>query len=286
MIKAVLVFNNHGKPRLSKFYEDKVSKAHPNLIKLSFIEKCILFCSALCSHQFRCNGSFICSTCFSASSNAPSLFSWHGIWHLRARFISFISYFFARMKNEERGRDGGEKETKIIYRTLNEPVLSICLCMPSRDPNGLRRVAHSCTFIHLQRQIHRYDEWKDFLKTAIYSTRLRPPPSPILVLVCRPQSEDEQMNIIRECFQLVSKRPDNVCNFLEGGDLIGGKDSKLIYRHYATLYGIYGIYSIYVCVCVCVCASHAYGHVCCAVLCGMVSCRGLVCTAWQHGTPH
>eukprot|EP00729_Bicosta_minor_P011664 gene11664-4929_t len=55
------------------------------------------------------------------------------------------------------------------------------------------------------------------------------------------KSEDEQMNIIRECFQLVSKRPDNVCNFLEGGDLIGGKDSKLIYRHYATLYFVFAV---------------------------------------------
>jgi hypothetical protein len=49
------------------------------------------------------------------------------------------------------------------------------------------------------------------------------------------------MNIIRECFQLVSKRPDNVCNFLEGGDLIGGSDSKLIYRHYATLYFVFAV---------------------------------------------
>jgi hypothetical protein len=32
------------------------------------------------------------------------------------------------------------------------------------------------------------------------------------------QTEDQQTNIIRECFQLVSKRADNVCNFLEGGE--------------------------------------------------------------------
>eukprot|EP00054_Salpingoeca_dolichothecata_P002930 m.24552 g.24552 ORF g.24552 m.24552 type:complete len:175 (+) comp13399_c0_seq3:21-545(+) len=49
-------------------------------------------------------------------------------------------------------------------------------------------------------------------------------------------SEDMQQQIVRECFQLVSKRPDNVCNFLEGGSLVGGSDSRLIYRHYATLY--------------------------------------------------
>lgn len=30
-----------------------------------------------------------------------------------------------------------------------------------------------------------------------------------------------------------------VCNFLEGGSLIGGSDYKLIYRHYATLYFVF-----------------------------------------------
>lgn len=44
---------------------------------------------------------------------------------------------------------------------------------------------------------------------------------------------------MRETFQLVSKRDDNVCNFLEGGTLIGGSDYKLIYRHYATLYFVF-----------------------------------------------
>ncbi len=70
-----------------------------------------------------------------------------------------------------------------------------------------------------------------------------------------------QQQIIRETFQLVSKRDDNVCNFLEGGryvvcsqlleivinkselkmtfSLIGGEDYKLIYRHYATLYFVF-----------------------------------------------
>ncbi|KAK6105418.1 adaptin or adaptin-related protein protein 8, putative [Brugia malayi] len=51
--------------------------------------------------------------------------------------------------------------------------------------------------------------------------------------------EEEQQHIIRETFQLVSKRDDNVCNFLEGGSLIGGSDYKLIYRHYATLYFVF-----------------------------------------------
>nr|CAI5825004.1 unnamed protein product [Callosobruchus analis] len=43
-----------------------------------------------------------------------------------------------------------------------------------------------------------------------------------------------QQQIIKETFQLVSKRDDNVCNFLEGGS-----DYKLIYRHYATLYFVF-----------------------------------------------
>lgn len=54
-----------------------------------------------------------------------------------------------------------------------------------------------------------------------------------------PKNEDIQQQIIKETFQLVSKRDDNVCNFLEGGSLIGGSDYKLIYRHYATLYFVF-----------------------------------------------
>lgn len=52
-------------------------------------------------------------------------------------------------------------------------------------------------------------------------------------------TEESQQQIVRETFQLVSKRDDNVCNFLEGGSLIGGSDYKLIYRHYATLYFVF-----------------------------------------------
>ncbi|KXJ13609.1 AP-3 complex subunit sigma-1 [Exaiptasia diaphana] len=51
--------------------------------------------------------------------------------------------------------------------------------------------------------------------------------------------EDMQQQIIRETFHLVSRRDDNVCNFLEGGSLIGGSDFKLVYRHYATLYFVF-----------------------------------------------
>ncbi|XP_051524530.1 AP-3 complex subunit sigma-1-like isoform X4 [Myxocyprinus asiaticus] len=52
-------------------------------------------------------------------------------------------------------------------------------------------------------------------------------------------TEDTEQQIIRETFHLVSKRDENVCNFLEGGMLIGGSENKLIYRHYATLYFVF-----------------------------------------------
>lgn len=51
---------------------------------------------------------------------------------------------------------------------------------------------------------------------------------------------DQHQRTIRECFQLVSKRSDSVCNFLEG-NLIWGPDVRLIYRHYATLYFIFAV---------------------------------------------
>ncbi|KAK1327839.1 hypothetical protein QTO34_012747 [Cnephaeus nilssonii] len=51
--------------------------------------------------------------------------------------------------------------------------------------------------------------------------------------------EEIQQQIVRETFHLVLKRDDNICNFLEGGSLMGGSDYKLIYRHYATLYFVF-----------------------------------------------
>ncbi|KAJ2961576.1 hypothetical protein NQZ79_g3175 [Umbelopsis isabellina] len=48
-----------------------------------------------------------------------------------------------------------------------------------------------------------------------------------------------QQALIEEIFSLVSKRPDTVCNFLEGSKLLGGKDTRVIYRHYATLYFVF-----------------------------------------------
>ncbi|KAG5450380.1 AP-3 complex subunit sigma-1, variant 2 [Clonorchis sinensis] len=52
-------------------------------------------------------------------------------------------------------------------------------------------------------------------------------------------TEEQQQQILKETFQLVSRRDDDVCNFLEGGTLAGGQDYRLIYRHYATLYFVF-----------------------------------------------
>lgn len=53
--------------------------------------------------------------------------------------------------------------------------------------------------------------------------------------------EDVQQQAVREVFQIVSKRADSECNFIEGvsAELLGGGDYKLIYRHYATLYFVF-----------------------------------------------
>lgn len=57
------------------------------------------------------------------------------------------------------------------------------------------------------------------------------------------KTEDQQQQIIKETFTLVSKREDSVCNFLAypGSFLIdnAAADCKLIYRHYATLYFVF-----------------------------------------------
>eukprot|EP01134_Creolimax_fragrantissima_P001918 CFRG1918T1 len=50
-----------------------------------------------------------------------------------------------------------------------------------------------------------------------------------------------QQQILKETFDLVTKRSDHVCNFLEGGKLLGGPDTRVIYRHYATLYFVFSV---------------------------------------------
>ena len=39
-------------------------------------------------------------------------------------------------------------------------------------------------------------------------------------------------------------RNENVCNFLEGRLIIGSSDNKLTYKHYATSYFVFCVYSL------------------------------------------
>ena len=55
------------------------------------------------------------------------------------------------------------------------------------------------------------------------------------------KGEDEQQSIIRRLFQQVSQRPDSFCNYLEGSIPEWGETTKIIYRHYATLYFIFAV---------------------------------------------
>lgn len=51
------------------------------------------------------------------------------------------------------------------------------------------------------------------------------------------QTPDQQQATIRELTMLLSKRPEGVCNFVEGASLSHfDTDCKVVYRHYATLY--------------------------------------------------
>merc|ERR1711934_1340479 len=52
-------------------------------------------------------------------------------------------------------------------------------------------------------------------------------------------SEDMQQAVVREIFNMVSKRSDYACNFVETThNQVLGSDTKIVYRHYATLYFI------------------------------------------------
>jgi len=66
---------------------------------------------------------------------------------------------------------------------------------------------------------------------------------PRLVKFYEHHTVEMEQKLIRECFQLVSKRSDRLCNFLEAGALFG-KDTKLIYRHYATLFFVFVVDSL------------------------------------------
>jgi AP-3 complex subunit sigma len=47
--------------------------------------------------------------------------------------------------------------------------------------------------------------------------------------------------VIRKVFQQVSQRSDSFCNYLEGSIPEWGDTTKIIYRHYATLYFIFAV---------------------------------------------
>ncbi|PRP78220.1 adaptor-related protein complex [Planoprotostelium fungivorum] len=66
---------------------------------------------------------------------------------------------------------------------------------------------------------------------------------PRLVKFYERKTEQQQQALLKEVYNLISKRADVMCNFLEADKLEnwGGKagDTKIIYRHYATLYFIF-----------------------------------------------
>ncbi|XP_054723141.1 AP-3 complex subunit sigma-2-like [Uloborus diversus] len=51
--------------------------------------------------------------------------------------------------------------------------------------------------------------------------------------------EQKQQQIVKQVYQIVSKKSENVCNFVEGGDILGDRSLKIIFRHYATLYVVF-----------------------------------------------
>ena len=53
--------------------------------------------------------------------------------------------------------------------------------------------------------------------------------------------EEEQQSVIRQVFQQVSQRPDTFCNYLAGRVPEWGDETKIIYRHYATLYFVFAV---------------------------------------------
>ena len=47
--------------------------------------------------------------------------------------------------------------------------------------------------------------------------------------------------MIRRVFQQIAQRPDSFCNYLEGSIPEWGDTTKIIYRHYATLYFVFAV---------------------------------------------
>lgn len=51
---------------------------------------------------------------------------------------------------------------------------------------------------------------------------------------------DKQQDIIRRVYAVLSSRAEHLCNFVEADDIFG-PDTKLVYKHYATLYFVFVI---------------------------------------------
>ncbi|GJD09747.1 AP-3 complex subunit sigma-1 [Galdieria sulphuraria] len=54
-------------------------------------------------------------------------------------------------------------------------------------------------------------------------------------------SEEQQQKLVRECYALVTRRGEEMCNFLEASFPFLENDLRIIYRHYATLYFVCGV---------------------------------------------
>ncbi|KAJ1880647.1 Sigma-adaptin 3A [Coemansia sp. RSA 1722] len=61
---------------------------------------------------------------------------------------------------------------------------------------------------------------------------------PRLIKFYEPLDAATQQALLREIHALVAHRSDSLCNFLEGCQSIG-LDSRIIYRHYATLFFVF-----------------------------------------------
>ena len=64
---------------------------------------------------------------------------------------------------------------------------------------------------------------------------------PRLVKLYKKLSQDDEASVVRRIFQQVAQRPDTFCNYLEGAIPEWGEGTKLIYRHYATLYFVFAV---------------------------------------------
>merc|ERR1719482_639278 len=53
--------------------------------------------------------------------------------------------------------------------------------------------------------------------------------------------EEAQQSVVRKIYNQICSRPDSFCNYLEGAIPQWGADTKLIYRHYATLYFVFAV---------------------------------------------